>query len=541
MGEMHFDRNGLEVLSRAECLRLLGGARIGRVGLSMGALPAVLPVNFTLVDDAIVLRTAAGSKLDAALANSVVAFEVDSIDPMYHTGWSVLVQGVASEVVDPADRERLLGHPCARGPTTTGTASCASASIWCRAAGSCNLRQRTGPREAAAPVTTEHALPAALAETHISVLVSIGDRVFKLKKPVAMGFLDFSTLEARSRRLPSRGGAQSSLRPRRLSRRRRRHGPGRAGVRPPRGHASHAGRAAAGHIGHRGPLHRRSSAPHRARRRNLSRIGTHVRRDRRGGLAGRGARQLGRKLRAAEAVRRARARWNELRRAVEQLVHRYLDGRQPLFRRRMAERRVRDGHGDLQAEDIFCLDDGPRILDCIEFDDRLRHCDVLADVAFLAMDLERLGSPEGARRFLDLYRELSAETYPQTLAHHYVAYRAHVRAKVACLRHGQGDADAAAAATSLLELALRHLERGRVVIVLVGGLPGTGKSTLAAGIADAKGWSVLRSDEVRKDVAGLGHAERGRVRVRRGHLSAGAHRGYVPHTARAGPASGVAR
>ena len=111
MGEMHFDRNGLEVLSRAECLRLLGGARIGRVGLSMGALPAVLPVNFTLVDDAIVLRTAAGSKLDAALANSVVAFEVDSIDPMYHTGWSVLVQGVASEVVDPADRERLLAAP----------------------------------------------------------------------------------------------------------------------------------------------------------------------------------------------------------------------------------------------------------------------------------------------------------------------------------------------------------------------------------------------------------------------------------------------
>jgi nitroimidazol reductase NimA-like FMN-containing flavoprotein (pyridoxamine 5'-phosphate oxidase superfamily) len=106
-----FDRNGLEILSRAECLQLLAGARVGRVGLSVGALPAVLPVNFALVDDAIVLRTAAGSKLDAALVNAVVAFEVDSIDPLYHTGWSVLVQGVASEVMDPAERERLLAAP----------------------------------------------------------------------------------------------------------------------------------------------------------------------------------------------------------------------------------------------------------------------------------------------------------------------------------------------------------------------------------------------------------------------------------------------
>lgn len=109
--EMQFDRNGLEVLSRAECVRLLAGAHIGRVGVSVGALPTVLPVNFAVVDEAIVLRTAPGSKLDAALNNAVVAFEVDSVDPMYHTGWSVLVQGVASEVVDPAERERLRTAP----------------------------------------------------------------------------------------------------------------------------------------------------------------------------------------------------------------------------------------------------------------------------------------------------------------------------------------------------------------------------------------------------------------------------------------------
>lgn len=190
---------------------------------------------------------------------------------------------------------------------------------------------------------------------------------------------------------------------------------------------------------------------------------------------------------------------------VAGLVRRYLAGRAPLFDRRIALGAVRDGHGDLQAEDIFCLDDGPRILDCIDFDDRLRHGDVVADVAFLAMDLERLGAPEAAASFLARYREFTGETYPQSLAHHYIASRAHVRCKVNCLRHRQGDTSAAATACSLLDLAARHLEAARVRLVLIGGLPGTGKSTLAAALADATGWSLLRSDEVRKDVAGIPH------------------------------------
>src|SRR5207248_8267537 len=64
---------------------------------------------------------------------------------------------------------------------------------------------------------------------------------------------------------------------------------------------------------------------------------------------------------------------------------------------------------------------------------------------------------------------------------------------------------AASAARGLLDLTERHLRAGRVRLVLVGGLPGTGKSTLAASLADANGWSVLRTDEIRKDIAGLGH------------------------------------
>src|ERR1019366_1058812 len=102
-------------------------------------------------------------------------------------------------------------------------------------------------------------------------------------------------------------------------------------------------------------------------------------------------------------------------------------GREPLLRQRIAEGSVCDGHGDLQAEDIFCLDDGVRILDCLEFSDRLRHGDVCADVAFLAMDLERLDRPDAARYFIHAYQAEVGERLPPALVHFYWAYRAYIR------------------------------------------------------------------------------------------------------------------
>lgn len=189
----------------------------------------------------------------------------------------------------------------------------------------------------------------------------------------------------------------------------------------------------------------------------------------------------------------------------ERLALRYVEGRASLFAERLSAGRTVDGHGDLMADDIFCLDDGPRILDCIEFSDLFRRGDVLADVAFLAMDLERLGAPDLARRFLDAYREFGAETHPASAEHHWIAYRALVRCKVACLRAAQGMSEALDAARFHLEQCHAHLRRAEVRLVLVGGLPGTGKSTLAAGIADHQGWVLLRTDEVRKEITGLGH------------------------------------
>jgi len=108
------DRNGLEVLDREECLRLLAGATLGRVGLTSGALPMVLPVNFLLDEERILVRTGRGTRMDAALQGAVVAFEVDDFDSMHHSGWSVAVTGVASEVSQPADLEAVRLMPIAR-------------------------------------------------------------------------------------------------------------------------------------------------------------------------------------------------------------------------------------------------------------------------------------------------------------------------------------------------------------------------------------------------------------------------------------------
>lgn len=195
---------------------------------------------------------------------------------------------------------------------------------------------------------------------------------------------------------------------------------------------------------------------------------------------------------------------------VDALAARYLEGRRGLFEERVAEGRACDGHGDLLADDVFCLDDGPRVLDCLEFDDDLRFGDVLADVAFLAMDLERLGRADLAEEFLASYRDETRDSWPASLAHHHIAYRAQVRAKVAAIRAAQqaesgavGQGHAAEQAMALLDLARRHLEEGRVRLILVGGLPGTGKSTLAAGLGEALGAVVLRSDVLRKELAGI--------------------------------------
>lgn len=351
-----------------------------------------------------------------------------------------------------------------------------------------------------------HELGVALAETHVSVVFFVGDRAYKLKKPVKMDFLDFST---RERRL--------AVCRREVELNRRMAPDVYLGVSDVLGVDGEL----CDHlvVMRRMPAERRLSTLVRAgsdvsdELRSVARVvaSFHARAQRSVAIDAEASPAAITKLwesnlREMHAFEGDPLDARLLARCAE-LGTRYLDGRGELLARRVSAGHVRDCHGDLLAGDIFCLDDGPRVLDCIEFDDRLRYTDVVADVAFLAMDLERLGAMEQAVRFLAWYREFSGEWYPSSLADFYVAQRALVRSKVACLRYRQGVREAAPDATALLAIALRHLEAGRVRLVLVGGLPGTGKTTLALGIADATNWTVLRSDEVRKDLAGIAHDE----------------------------------
>jgi nitroimidazol reductase NimA-like FMN-containing flavoprotein (pyridoxamine 5'-phosphate oxidase superfamily) len=103
-----YPNDGFRELERYECLRLMAEVPVGRIVYTRRALPAVLPVNFSLDGDgAVLLRTSAASELVRAVDGAVVAFEADDVDTARHSGWSVVVTGLATVVTDPAEHERL--------------------------------------------------------------------------------------------------------------------------------------------------------------------------------------------------------------------------------------------------------------------------------------------------------------------------------------------------------------------------------------------------------------------------------------------------
>ena len=97
MGE---DPGHIIVLTREECLHLLAQVDVGRVGVSMDALPVILPVHFAVSDEWVVFRSTLGTRLDAATLGAVVAFQADGYDPTRTSGWSVMLQGVAAAAPD---------------------------------------------------------------------------------------------------------------------------------------------------------------------------------------------------------------------------------------------------------------------------------------------------------------------------------------------------------------------------------------------------------------------------------------------------------
>jgi nitroimidazol reductase NimA-like FMN-containing flavoprotein (pyridoxamine 5'-phosphate oxidase superfamily) len=111
---MDRDVNGLEVLTRDECLHLLSTRSLGRIAVSSRALPVILPVNYVLIGDEVVMRTRSGTRLDAATRQAIVAFEVDEIDGDTGAGWSVMAQGIAREVTEPSTLDVARAAPLAR-------------------------------------------------------------------------------------------------------------------------------------------------------------------------------------------------------------------------------------------------------------------------------------------------------------------------------------------------------------------------------------------------------------------------------------------
>jgi uncharacterized protein len=103
------DRNGLEMLDREECVRLLGQVHLGRVAVTTEALPVVLPVNFALDGERVVFSSAPGTKLYVAATGAQMAFEADDVDPATRSGWSVCITGPGTVIDDPTEVDRLRG------------------------------------------------------------------------------------------------------------------------------------------------------------------------------------------------------------------------------------------------------------------------------------------------------------------------------------------------------------------------------------------------------------------------------------------------
>ena len=198
--------------------------------------------------------------------------------------------------------------------------------------------------------------------------------------------------------------------------------------------------------------------------------------------------------------------------AIERWQRELLGRDQARFEARVKAGRIRDGHGDLRLEHCYLAEDGSvQIIDCIEFNERFRYGDVCADVAFLAMDLSWHERPDLSEWFLASYARASGDYDLYALIDFYESYRAYVRGKVASLLAADESADerareqARSTARKYYQLAeacsREPLNKPR--LYAVGGIIASGKSTLAVRLAELISAPVLEADRTRKQLAGL--------------------------------------
>lgn len=361
-----------------------------------------------------------------------------------------------------------------------------------------------------------------LRQTHASAVFLTPTDVYKLKKPVALGFLDYSTL-------PKRG--YMSRREVALN---RRLAPGvylgvERLVRRPNGSLHLGGRGlVVDYLVHMrrlpdGQMLSSLLAAGEAGEEEVARVARRIAHfhaetpavDARFGSPRILWRNAADNFRGLEAVPGDTGVIASMRAELEAYTRLALHAQGRLLRDRAANGRVRDGHGDLRCEHIYFHDGEVLAIDCIEFDRRYRYADVALDLAFLAMDLAALGYPDFGRLLADEYVAASGDDI-RSLMPLFCSYRATVRAKVAVLRALEGEFTPAEREQALIEalrylvLALRFARHdSRPALVLVSGLSGTGKSTVARLVQQVLPGRIISSDRERKRLAGVDRGEHG--------------------------------
>ncbi|MFQ5548785.1 MAG: AAA family ATPase [Woeseia sp.] len=188
-----------------------------------------------------------------------------------------------------------------------------------------------------------------------------------------------------------------------------------------------------------------------------------------------------------------------------------LDTLDPVLRQRFDDGCVRECHGDLHLTNLVRLPSGITAFDCLEFSTDLRNTDVMADVAFLVMDLVSRRRPDLAYRFLNRYLEVTGDYGGMKVFALYFVYRCLVRAKVALIRsrERQRDSDATVDLSRVLEycnMALRETRHRTPLLVVMHGLSGSGKTRLSSRLLSALPAVRIRSDIERKRLVGLGES-----------------------------------
>jgi aminoglycoside phosphotransferase family enzyme/predicted kinase len=182
------------------------------------------------------------------------------------------------------------------------------------------------------------------------------------------------------------------------------------------------------------------------------------------------------------------------------------------FMKRIAQRRIVEGHGDLRLEHVYLEESGTiRVLDCIEFNERFRYADACADIAFLSMDLARAGRVDLAERLLAAYAREADDYELYSVVDFYESYRAFVRGKIAAMLENDGGVEPAArerAAKEARRYFLLALSRGRPslvnpIVIAVGGVIASGKSAVANRLSGELGAPVIEADRTRKAMLGV--------------------------------------